>query len=133
MSDVRKIIVSLNKDSQFSMPTNVGLETEGDVHSLDAIFALYGAIGNVTDVLLRTGVSVTWDTYSHVQHEQIMDVIAPVVANKLYESMQDTLNLIESIFKIVESKDEDKIREFAEEHSVEFAKNHIVVEEPEDG
>ncbi len=133
MSNVNKIIVHVTKETPESPPTNVHIETEGEVNSLDALYALYGAIGNVTEVLLRTGVSVTWDTYSHIQHEQIMDVISPAVGNSLYESMRSNLDLVESIFKIIESKDEDKIREFAERQAAEFASRNIVIEEPEDG
>ncbi len=113
----RKIIIDITKDDDSSgPPSDIRMETKGDVNAVDAIYTLYGAVGNVVEMLLRSATTAVFDTKSHVYHEQLLESLAPFAAKHFFESVKTTLLFVDELLKLIESKDEQVIRDWLESH-----------------
>jgi hypothetical protein len=116
MSD-RKIVLTIHKDDDSNGPPyNIQMETQGDVNAVDAIYSLYGAVGNVVEMLLRSATTVVFDTKSHIFHEQLLEGLAPFAAKHFFDSVKTTLTFVDELLKLIESKDEQVIRNWLESH-----------------
>jgi hypothetical protein len=116
MSD-RKIVLTIHKDDDSNGPPyNIQMETQGDVNAVDAIYSLYGAVGNVVEMLLRSATTVVFDTKSHIFHEQLLEGMAPFAAKHFFDSVKTTLTFVDELLKLIESKDEQVIRDWLESH-----------------
>lgn len=116
MSD-RKIVLTIHKDDDSNgPPSNIQMETEGDVNAVDAIYSLYGGVGNVVEMLLRSATTVVFDTKSHIFHEQLLEGLAPFAAKHFFDSVRTTLTFVDELLKLIESKDEKVIRDWLESH-----------------
>ena len=116
MSD-RKIVITISKDRHSNgPPANIQMDTEGDVNAVDAIYSLYGAVGNVVEMLLRSATTAVFDTKSHIFHEELLEGLAPHAAKHFFESVKTTLHFIDELLKLIESKDEQVIRDWLESH-----------------
>jgi hypothetical protein len=114
MSD-RKIVLTISKnDGNDGPPSDIKMETEGDVNAVDAIYTLYGAVGNVVEMLLRSAATVVFDTKSHIFHEELMEGLAPHAAKHFFENVKATLTFVDELLKLIESKDEKVIRDWLE-------------------
>ncbi len=114
MSD-RKIIITIEKqDDSNGPPSEIKMETEGDVNAVDAIYSLYGAVGNVVEMLLRSATTVAFDTKSHIFHEQLLEGLAPHAARHFFDNVKSTLEYVDELLKLIESKDEQIIRDWLE-------------------
>jgi hypothetical protein len=113
----RKIVITITKDKEDSgPPSDIRMETEGDVNAVDAIYSLYGAVGNVVEMLLRSAATAVFDTKSHIFHEQLLEGLAPFAARHFLDSVRTTLTFVDELLKLIESKDEQVIRDWLESH-----------------
>lgn len=114
MSD-RKIIITIDKtEDSNGPPSQIKMDTEGDVNAVDAIYSLYGAVGNVVEMLLRSATTVVFDTKSHVFHEDLLEGLAPHAARHFFDNVKSTLEYVDELLKLIESKDEQVIRDWLE-------------------
>ncbi len=113
MSD-RKIVVTITKEQEDGPPSDIKMETEGDVNAVDAIYSLYGAVGNVVEMLLRSATSTVFDTKSHVFHEELLEGLAPHAAKHFFDSVKATMLFVDELLKLIESNDEQVVRDWLE-------------------